>query len=186
MLLGIRTSILALLCFQQTVTAQAFEFTGTKQIRLIEEDGRSHIVGEVSFDTNNGSTNYSVSWNDDAFAEHFLSMRPFKCFEGDVKYWCRVPYPYDINRSVSHDDFTDLEYDLLFIWKGSSEYGINMWNGVYYKLEQDGERLVGKLHEMDMEKLGVPPDAGNLRPIRDGDLEEGDPSSHWLPELEIK
>lgn len=166
--------------------AQAFEFDGTREIKLVEADGQEHSVGTISFVKSGENFTYSINWNEEAFGEHFLSMRPFKCLEGSSKFWCRVPYPYDIKRSVSQDDFTDLEYDLLFIWKGAGEYGINMWNGVYYQLEFDGERLFGKLNEMDMGKLGVPPEDGNLRPIREVDLEEGDADSHWLPVIEIK
>ena len=113
-------------------------------------------------------------------------MRPFKCLEGSTKYWCRVPYPYENRRLVTADDLTDLEYDLLFIWKGATEYGINMWNGVYYQLRTDGSVIIGALNEMDMDKLSAPPDDGNLRPIREVDLEPGEPESHWLPKLLIK
>ena len=133
-----------------------------------------------------GATSYKIDWADDVFADHFLSMRPFKCLESAAKHWCRVPYPYEIRRSVSADDLTDLEYDLLFVWKGANEYGINLWNGVYYKLSIDGDRVAGDLHEMDMDMLGVPPDAGELRPIKAKHLEEGDPESHWLPRIVIE
>jgi len=166
--------------------SHAFTFKGEKAIKLQQEDGVTHSVGIITFANHSDGTTYKIEWKDESFGEHFLSMRPFKCFEGDTKHWCRVPYPYTIRRNVGPDDLTDLEYDLLFIWKGSGEYGINMWNGVYYRLEVQENRLVGVLHEMDMEKLGVPPNAGNLRPIREVDLEEGYPESHWLPKIIIE
>lgn len=128
---------------------------------------------------------YSVEMQDDAFGNHFLSMRPFKCLEGPSKNWCHVPYPYEIKRDISAD-LTDLEYDFLFLWKGSTEYGINMWNGIYYQIEPAGDGFVGVLHEMDMGLLAVPPDAGILRPLRAQDIIESDPSSHWLPRLVIE
>ena len=104
-----------------------------------------------------------------------------------MKYWCRVPYPYEIKRQISSGDLTDLEYDLLFIWKGASEYGINMWNGVYYKLTAaKAVKVTGALNEMDMDKLSAPPEDGNLRPIRAVDLEPGEPESHWLPRIVIE
>ena len=166
--------------------AHAFLPEGEKTISLVDQDGKSHPVATLVFAESGQGISYSITWKDGVFADHFLSMRPFKCFEGPDKYWCRVPYPYDIRRVVTDQDFTDLEYDLLFVWKGATDYGINLWNGIYYKLENQGDRLVGILHEMDMDKLGVPPDAGNLRPIREVDLEEGDPDSHWLPSLVIE
>lgn len=160
--------------------------SGKRAIKLVEENGAEHEVGSVEFQNAGEVVKYTVSWKDDKFADHFLSMRPFKCLEGSIKYWCRVPYPYPIKRVVSKHDLTDLEYDLLFIWKGSKEYGINMWNGVYYQLELESDRIVGSLSEMDMDKLSAPPDEGNLRPVREMDLEPGEPSSHWLPKVIIE
>lgn len=132
-----------------------------------------------------GDGDYSIAMEDAPFSDHFLSMRPFRCLEGPKKHWCHVPYPYDINRNVEAD-LTDLEYDFLFIWKGATEYGINMWNGVYYKLAEEDGRLVGTLHEMDMDLLSAPPEAGNLRPLKATDLHESDPDSHWLPRMVIE
>lgn len=128
---------------------------------------------------------YSIAMKTDAFSDHFLSMRPFKCLDGSEKTWCHVPYPYDIKRDIS-SDLTDLEYDLLFLWKRSNEYGIDMWNGVYYVLSETDGGFMGQLHEMDMNILSVPPDAGNLRPVRDVDLTLGDVDSHWLPRLVVE
>lgn len=127
---------------------------------------------------------YQVEMEDTPFSDHFLSMRPFRCLEGPKKHWCHIPYPYDINRNISAD-LIDLEYDFLFLWKGATEYGINMWNGVYYKLEEHDGHLIGTLHEMDMDLLSAPPEAGNLRPLEATDLHESDPESHWLPRMVI-
>nr|MDJ0640618.1 hypothetical protein [Paracoccaceae bacterium] len=117
--------------------------------------------------------------------DHFLSMRPFKCLEGPEKHWCHVPYPYEIRRDLSAD-LTDLEYDFLFLWKAATDYGIDTWNGVYYRLEADGAGFAGTLHELDLGQLAVPPAAGELRPIAEKDLHEADPESHWLPRLIVE
>ena len=50
-------------------------------------------------------------------------------------------------------------------------------------LEEDGAGLSGAMYEMDMNLLAVPPDAGNMRPIREVDLTEADRDSHWLPRM---
>ena len=155
---------------------------GEKTVLLHPAEGDPIAVAEVTFAGDGG---YKVVWDDSKFGDFFLSMRPFKCLEGTEKLWCRVGYPYEIKRSVSAD-LTDLEYDLLFVWKNASDYGINMWNGVYYRLSEDGERITGVLHEMDMDVLAAPPDDGSLRPITEDDLDEGDPDSHWLPKLTIE
>ena len=153
----------------------------TRHAYLEQVDGTRVEIAEIRFD---GPT-YEIVMADGVFSDHFLSMRPFKCLTNDQKHWCHLPYPYEIKRDISAD-LTDLEYDFLFVWKGASEYGINMWNGVYYRLEAEGDRLVGRLHEMDMDQLSAPPEDGNLRPVREQDLEESDPDSHWLPVVVVE
>ena len=172
--------------FPITANAYATVLEGEKQIKLVEFSGKEHVVGSIQFTKAGSGSSYAISWKDETFEEHFLSMRPFKCFEGSTKFWCRVPYPYEIKKTVSAEDLTDLEYDLMFIWKGATEYGINMWNGVYYQIEIQENKLVGSLNEIDMDKLSAPPETGNLRPIEEYDLEPGEPESHWLPKLIIE
>lgn len=159
---------------------------GKKTISLIDQDNTKLIVGTIEFIPRGDFSNYKITWNDEVFSNHFLSMRPFKCLDGITKKWCKVPYPYPIKRSVRPHDLKDLEYDLLFIWKGATEYGINMWNGVYYKLNIAEDRIYGAMHEMDMDKLSAPPQKGDLRPIREQDLEKAVSSSHWLPKVTIE
>lgn len=154
----------------------------TRVVHLQEANGNRIDIATLEIDDQGA---YSVEMNDESFANHFLSMRPFKCLEGPEKHWCHVPYPYDIKRNIS-DDLTDLEYDFLFVSKGSGEYGINMWNGVYYKLAMVDGHFVGQLHEMDMDTLSAPPPAGELRPVQTKDLHESDPDGHWLPQLVIE
>ncbi|MEL6467244.1 MAG: hypothetical protein AAFQ58_19960 [Pseudomonadota bacterium] len=157
-------------------------FADERAVYLETNEGMRIQIAKIALDTD-GS--YSIAMAAEPFADHFLSMRPFRCIEGPSKHWCHVPYPYDILRNIGAD-LIDLEYDFLFIWKGATEYGINMWNGVYYKLDDVDEQLVGTLHEMDMGVLSAPPESGNLRPVRAEDLHESDPDSHWLPRLVIE
>jgi hypothetical protein len=154
----------------------------TRLVFLEDADGARIEIASVEFKPN---APYEIEMSATSFGDHFLSMRPFRCLEGPSKHWCHVPYPYEINRDIS-EELTDLEYDFLFVWKDATEYGINMWNGVYYKLETDGVRLIGTLHEMDMDVLSAPPDAGILRPLSAKHLHESDPESHWLPRLVIE
>lgn len=170
-------AVLALIFAAQAALA----LEGAKTVFLTNVEGDRIAVADINFTPADNGATYIITMREDPFADHFLSMRPFKCLEGSAKHWCHVPYPYDIRRTVSPDDLTDLEYDLLFIWKGATEYGINMWNGVYYQLEMTDGRITGALSEIDMDTLSAPPDAGDLRPIREQDVEESDPDSHWLP-----
>ena len=152
-------------------------------ISLHPQTGEAIGVGSISFEPVDGGLTYRLDWDDSQFTDQFLSMRPFKCLEGPKKQWCRVPYPYENRRVVSEADLTDLEYDLMFIWKNQGDYGINMWNGVYYQIETAQGALIGEMNDMDMDLLSAPPDAGILRPIGEFDVEPADPDSHWLPKL---
>ncbi|MEP1768851.1 MAG: hypothetical protein ABJJ53_19695 [Sulfitobacter sp.] len=154
----------------------------TRAVYLQDKQGDRIEIAQLEVDAQGG---YRVTLAEAPFENHFLSMRPFRCIEGPAKNWCYVPYPYENRRNISAD-LTDLEYDFLFVWKLTNEYGINMWNGVYYKLEQSGDQLIGRLYEIDMDTLSAPPEAGNLRPVQAKHLHEGDPDSHWLPQLVVE
>ena len=171
-------TLLLLVLLTPQVSAQTWE---GRRVFLESNDG---VRIEIASLTGTGDS-YGLTLNDSAFTDHFLSMRPFKCLDGVEKTWCHVPYPYPIKRDTSAD-LVDLEYDFLFVWKGRTEYGIDMWNGVYYRLAPEGDGFVGRMHEMNMDMLAVPPAAGELRPVRDVHLEEAEPERHWLPRLAIE
>ncbi|WP_107846986.1 hypothetical protein [Litoreibacter ponti] len=164
------------------LTISTSAFAEVRTVFVEDSDGARIEIASLEV-TEDGS--YALTMNETPFSDHFLSMRPFKCLAGPKKHWCHVPYPYEIARNVS-SDLTDLEYDFLFVWKDATEYGINMWNGIYYKLEDAGDGFVGRAHEMDMDVLSAPPDAGDLRPLQAKHLHESDPDSHWLPRLIIE
>lgn len=128
---------------------------------------------------------FSVEWDETLFEDAFLSMRPFRCMTGKERTLCRMPYPYENRRQITADDLTDLEYDLLFIWKPTGSYGIDFWNGMYFVLASDEAGLTGTLHELDMNILAVPPSAGDYRPISSADLHEADPASHPISGIRI-
>lgn len=177
---------LIVLGWSACLPASADPLSGKKQVFLIGNGAGRTLVGNIIFSPEGTYSAYKIDLTVGPFTEHFLSMRPFRCLEGPDKHWCHVPYPYAVQRKVSAGDLTDLEYDLLFIHKGATEYGIDMWNGVYYQLRIDGDRLVGELHEMDMGLLAVPPAEGELRPVTDKDIHQAEPDSHWLPRLVIE
>ena len=172
------TAILAGLLMVAAVAAEGEERT----ISLIDGAGTALPVARLHLAPDG---TFAVDWDEGLFADHFLSMRPFRCLGGPEKLWCRVPYPYENRRSLAGGDLTDLEYDLLFVWKDAGDYGIDLWNGVYYRLNEAGGAIEGRLHEIDLDVLSAPPGPGVLRPIRDQDLSEGVPESHWLPALRI-
>ncbi|MGB0682267.1 MAG: hypothetical protein ACPGOV_06145 [Magnetovibrionaceae bacterium] len=166
--------------------------SGERTITLSSPSGASLVIGTVSFMDEDGgggegeTRSFKVQWAEEPFGDHFLSMRPFKCLEGEVQYLCHVPYPYETKRTISSDDLVDLEYAFLFIHKSPNEYGINMWNGLYWRMEQKGSGFSGRLYEVDMDILAAPPDDGSLRPITPDHLTEADPDAYWLPVLTIE
>ncbi len=176
----------ATICALMSGIVQADPLDGEKQIWLSDGTGAERRIGTVLFTPDADGARYVLELSDEIFADHFLSMRPFKCLEGQEKHWCHVPYPYEIRRHVSAQDLTDLEYDLLFVWKGATDYGINLWNGVYYEIKVQENGLIGQMRELDMDVLSAPPAPGNLRPVQPKDLHETDPGSHWLPHLAIR
>ncbi len=161
-------------------TARA-ELSGDKAILLSGAAGEVRL-GSVHFAAD-GS--YSLSLDDSLFSDHFLSMRPFKCMQGPQDMWCHLPYPYEKAERLDGDDLHALEYDLLFIHRKSSDYGIDAWNGLYYALRRDGDGLIGELHEVDLNVLAAPPET-DAPPITRVDLTAADPDRHWLPQLEIR
>jgi hypothetical protein len=180
-----KAQILAvLLAFSSLNAVQAAELpVGEKTVYLLDRAGGRQPIGTLTIAL---TGRYDLRLEENHFGDFFLSMRPFKCLTGSEKHWCHVPYPYANERRLKADDLTDLEYDLLFLWKGATEYGINMWNGVYYQLTLTDRRFSGTLKEVDMDVLSVPPEQGNLRPLTASDLHEADPDSHWLPGILIE
>ncbi len=124
--------------------------------------------------------------NDAVFSDEFLSMRPFKCIHQNEQMLCHLVYPYEKLGYITQQDLTDLEYDLLFLHKSASEYGINAWNGLYYRLQLDTSGLTGSLREVDLNILAAPPEQGDLRPITADMLYEADPAQHLFPYIRIQ
>ena len=154
---------------------------------LLDADGARLRLGAVDFAPQPDGAGYRIDWDESLFGDHFLSMRPFRCLEGPEQLWCRVPYPYENRRDLSSGDLTDLEYDLLFVWKEAGAYGIDLWNGVYYRLarREDGT-IRGAMHEIDLGLLAAPPEDGDLRPVGPEDMEPAEPDGRWLPALVIE
>ena len=114
-------------------------------------------------------------------------MRPFDCLHDPKEWWCHLGYPYPLKQRVTASDLTDLEYALLFITKGPNAYGIDAWNGLYFKLAEapDGG-IGGAVHEVDLNLLAVPPSDPAVRPIGPAALTPAGPSAHRFARIEIR
>jgi hypothetical protein len=143
-------------------------------------------VGTASFEGTGDTRKISVTMKEELFEDHFLSMRPFKCLEG-AKFYCHLHYPYEWKGEISSTDLTDLEYALLFVQKEPTAYGINLWNGIYYRLTLDASgKITGVLNEVDMDNLASPPASGNFRPLTVDMLTAVPGDGQWLPTVSIE
>ena len=177
--------ILLALCFCSVSIAA--DFPEQANIYLLDSNNKETRIGEMNFTgTDNDLTAIQVNIDTDAFTEHFLSMRPFRCIEGESEWFCYLKYPYDLRSVITADDLSDLEYQLLFIRKTPSEFGIDAWNGLYYKLSlHDDGSITGKLLEGDLNSLQSPPAEKYAKPV---DLEEfipGSKTKRLFPALRI-
>lgn len=178
----ILTALIAVITLSLAAPVSAKEMT----INLIGKDGTPLKIGTINITQSDQGETFKIKWQDDKFSEQFLSMRPFKCIDGD-QMLCHLPYPYKTRGLIKKDDLMDLEYAFLFIHKGDGEYGINFWNGVYYRLERgpDGG-FKGEVWETDMNELASPPEEEYGRPIGNDDLVRGAEGKHRFPTLEIR
>ena len=160
---------LALLLLPLSATAEE-----TRRVLLHGPEGAVQVATlTLSAPDAAGVRGYALDWDESLFDDHFLSMRPFRCMGGAEQLWCRAPYPYEIRRRIGAD-LTDLEYDLIFVWKKDGTYGIDLWNGVYCQLEGAAQGPWGGMqYDYDLNALGIPPAAGELRPVSEEDMVEG-------------
>ena len=180
----LRLSLLVFgLLFLSSPAASAFDGEKTIYAELI--DGEPMAFGTVTFAEDGDRLTYSVDLDEAALSEHFLSMRPFKCLDLEGQTVCHLPYPYELTGRVQPPDWRDLEYRLLFLFKGAGEYGISFENGYYFRFEQDGDRLIGTRHETDMDQLASPPPDGILYPLDEAELYESEGGSHRVQRLVI-
>jgi hypothetical protein len=178
-------TILALLALSTPALAELP--SGVKQILLLPANGAAVHLGQVAFAGDGDSRRFVVTLDQRLFKDHFLSMRPFKCLEGKEKFYCHLPYPYPVKGVITGTDLSDLEYSLLFVQKEPEAYGINLWHGIYYKMDLgDDGRIGGVLHDVDMDLLASPPPADEMRPIKHADISPSPPDANWLPILSIE
>lgn len=182
----IRSASLAALLLVPELTIAQQRYDIRFEAGSASDGGETLVIGSLlvtAFDSGDG---YRVTLDDELFGDFFLSMRPFRCATHGDKMLCHLPYPYENRRRIGRDDLTDLEYDLLFIARSPTEYGIDPWNGRYFRLRWDGDEIVGRMHETDLDILAAPPDEGDYRPLADAEMLPVDASSsQWAPVLKI-
>ncbi len=169
-------------------SAAAAPLTGERKIILSNAAGERYQIGLVRFvDAGNGRSSFEVAM-DDSLQDYFLAMRPFQCLTGPVQRLCWFPVKNEASL-VSDSDLLPLEYALMFMRTRTHDLHVNPFNGLYYKLQRDGNRLTGRLYEVDMAPFIAPdilPVEERKRPLKAADFFEADPGSNWLPVMTIE
>lgn len=159
---------------------------GEKSIFLIDNQQQKTHIADISFTHIDGAAQYHLQFSEENFQQEFLSMRPFKCLHKSSKIICHFEYLYDKSSRLTQNNLMDLEYDLLFLHKTPEEYGINAWNGLYYRLSLNNETISGELMEVDLNILTSPPKEGVGRPVTYDMLHPVKAGHHEFPSLVIE
>lgn len=164
------------------------DWTGTRNIILSNAAGERHTIGQVIFsDAGAGKTSFRIEMAAN-MQDYFLAMRPFLCLTGPVQRLCWFPV-HNESALISKDDLLPLEYALLFMRTKSTDLHVNPFNGLYYRLRVEGQRITGTLFEVDMAPFIAPdivPIEQRQRPLQAKDFFEADAGSNWLPVLSIE
>ncbi len=165
----------------------AADFPDNASIYLIDAQQQETRIGAVTFkNVGDGNTAVQVNIDNSQFSEHFLSMRPFRCIEGESEWFCYLEYPYDLRSVITTEDLSDLEYQLLFIRKTPEEFGIDAWNGLYYQLTQESDgSITGTLLEGDLNSLQSPPEKTYAKPVELTEFIPGSKTKRLFPSLRI-
>ncbi|MBI2275845.1 MAG: hypothetical protein HYU74_00695 [Dechloromonas sp.] len=166
--------------------AQAWEMRGEKTLLIEPREGSPLRLGTIVFKPAGELTQFEIKLDDHVFKDYFLSMKEFKCIEGQNEIQCHVPYPYANPRTVSTVDLRWLEHSLLFLFKLPKEFGAKLWNGLYYRLQLSDEGLVGTPEAVDLAQIGAPPADPSTPPYGPGDRSAITPETRWFPRLLIR
>jgi hypothetical protein len=159
---------------------------GVKTIYAVTRDGQKIAIGQVKFVPEpDGVTRFSLAMDGAMFSDHFLSMKEFKCLEG-AEISCHVVYPYNNPQTITHHDFAWLEHSLLFLFKQPRDFGAKLWNGSYYRLQADGQGLVGYAQAIDLNHISAPSDTPGVPPYSADLRADVAPGTRWLDHLRIQ
>lgn len=160
---------------------------GEKSLVAVTRDGQKTRIGTVGFAPgSDGQSAFRVQMDHAVMRDHFLSMREFKCLPAAQEISCFVPYPYAHPGTVSANDFSWLEHNLLFFFKQPADFGAKLWNGMIFKFSLTPSGLVGKAQAVDLNRIGVPPQRPEEPPYGPIDRDDFSPGARWVQELRIE
>ncbi len=158
---------------------------GSKRVLFENDNGTSFEIGTLEIDRSGDAYRFDFRLTELNFSDHFLSMRPFKCIDGEPMY-CHLAYPYDKPQTLASGDLVNLEYEFLFIVRSPKDYGIDPYNGRYYVLTLEDGVFRGEPKAVDLNILAAPPDAGVTRPITEAELDFIEIEAERFPRLVIR
>ena len=170
-----------------SAAAAAWDLAGAKTLTLHTRDGQALVLGTVNFQPRgDGRTGFTLALDHGRFKDFFLSMKEFKCLEGQGEILCHVPYPYAQPGTVSATDMAWLEHALLFLFKQPSEFGAKLWNGLYFQMRLTGQGIVGTPQAIDLNAISAPPDDLSKPPYRPALRDDVAPGARWATRLTIE
>lgn len=174
-----------LLALGLAMPAAAWELAGSKTIKLQTRDGQTIVLGTVDFKPQGEQSTFSLHLDHARLKDFFLSMKEFKCLEGEEIH-CHVPYPYPHPGTVSRDDLRWLEHSLLFLYKAPKDFGARLWNGLYYRMQITDRGIVGTPQAVDLGLIGAPPADNSVPPYGVEERSDITPNSRWISGLTIE
>ncbi|AXS79517.1 hypothetical protein [Dechloromonas sp. HYN0024] len=183
------SQLFRLFCVLATIScslpAAAWELAGSKLITVHTREGQSMAIGRVVFFPAGETSTFQLHLDEARLKDFFLSMKEFKCLEGEEIH-CHVPYPYANPGTVSRHDLRWLEHSLLFLYKQPKDFGAKLWNGLYYQMELTEKGIVGTPQAIDLGLIGAPPANTDTPPYGPGERAEITPDSRWIRRLTIE
>lgn len=177
--------LLGLTCWP--LVAGAAPLAGTRNVVLHSADGAQLVIGQVAFTPGaDGVASFALKVDHGRFTDHFLSMREFKCLAGGTEILCHVPYPYPHPGTVAAGQWGWLEHGLLFFYKKPTEFGAKLWNGVYFRLQAEGDKLVGIPQAIDLNLIATPPAKADQPPYRPALRDDMPAGARWFRRLTIE
>lgn len=167
--------------------AMAWDMQGTKTITANTRDNQHITLGTVRFEPqSNGTVSFVITMDRTHFSDHFLSMKEFKCIDGPLELFCHVPYPYPQPGTVTAEDMAWLEHSLLFLYKLPRDFGANLWNGLYFRLERTEHGLLGRPQAIDLNLISAPPDKPEVPPFNPALRDNITAGTRWIESLTIE